>query len=160
MTSVHVVSTPPPDGNPPPYQPAGGFPNPPQGYPPQGFPQQGFPQQGFPSAPPPGYQPYGQPPAPQRANGMSIASLVLSLVNIIPCFWIFPLPALLGVIFGFVGRSQLGRAENGRGKGLATAGIIVGLVFIALGAIFWIYVSTSSNCYRDGSSFHCGNTTR
>ena len=61
------------------------------------------------------------------------------------------------MIFGFVGRGQIAKNPGLKGKGMATAGIVVGLVFVALAAIFWIYVSTSSNCYRDGSSFRCGN---
>ena len=84
-------------------------PPPPPGYPPVP------PPPGQPPTPPP-YQPYGGPVngGPQRTNGMSIASLVLSLVGLIPCFWAFPITAVLGVIFGaayFLGyyeRSMLG----------------------------------------------------
>lgn len=127
---------PPPGPNPPPYQP-------------QGFPGQ---------QPPMGYQPYGmQPAAPQKTNGLSIASLVLSLVNVIPCFWFLPVPALLGVIFGFVSRSQIKNNAGAKGRGLALAGLIIGLIFLALGAIFWIYVATSDKCYRSGNSFRCVN---
>jgi Domain of unknown function (DUF4190) len=126
---------PPPGNNPPPYQP----------YQPPG------------QQPPVGYQQYGgtQPVAPQGTNGLSIASLVLSLVNIIPCFWIFPLPALLGLIFGIVGRGQISHNPGAKGKGMAIAGIVLGIVFLIVGAIFWVYVATSDNCYRDGSSFRC-----
>lgn len=132
---------PPPGPNPPPYQPQG-FPGQPQGFPGQ--------------QPPMGYQPYGmQPAAPQKTNGLSIASLVLSLVNVIPCFWFLPIPALLGVIFGFVSRKQIKNNPSAKGKGLALAGLIIGVVFVILGAIFWIYVASSDNCYRDGNSFRC-----
>lgn len=82
--------------------------------------------------------------------------MVLSLVNIIPCFWFFPITGVLGVIFGFVARGQLKNNPGQRGNGMAIAGIVVGLVFIALAAIFWIYVATSDNCYRDGNTFQCG----
>ena len=77
-------------------------------------------------------------------------------MNVIPCFWFLPIPAVLGVIFGFVSRGQIKRT-GAKGRGLALAGLIVGLVFVALGAIFWIYVATSDNCYRDGNSFRCVN---
>jgi hypothetical protein len=131
---------PPPGHNPPPYQP---------GQPPS------YQQPGF-QASPPGYQQFGaQPGGVQKNNGMSIASLVLSLVNIIPCFWAFPLPALLGVIFGFVGKGQIAKNPNAKGRGMAIAGIIVGIVFLIIAVIFWVYVSTSDNCYRDGSTFRC-----
>ncbi|MEO6123707.1 MAG: DUF4190 domain-containing protein [Ilumatobacteraceae bacterium] len=136
---------PPPGQNPPPFQPGQ----------PAGFQQGGY--QPPPSyQAPPGYQQFGGVPAgPQKTNGLSIASLVLSLVNIIPCFWAFPIPALLGVIFGFVGRKQISNNPQAKGKGLATAGLIIGLVFLVIAVIFWVYVSTSDNCYRDGSTFRC-----
>ena len=98
-----------------------------------------------------------QPAAPQGTNGLSIASLVLSLVNVIPCFWFFPIPALLGVIFGFVSRGQMKATGSRKGNGLAVAGLAVGLVFIAVAIAFWVYVTTSSNCVRDGSGFRCGS---
>jgi hypothetical protein len=68
----------------------------------------------------------------QRTNGMAIASLVCSLVAI-PLFGI---PAILGIIFGFVARSQI-RKSNGSqtGDGMALAGIIIGFVFVALGLL-------------------------
>jgi hypothetical protein len=98
-----------------------------------------------------------QPAPPQGTNGLSIASLVLSLVNVIPCFWFFPLPALLGVIFGFVSRGQMKATGSDKGKGLAIAGLVVGLVFVAIGIAFWAYVATNGHCVRTGSSFRCGN---
>lgn len=98
-----------------------------------------------------------QPVGPQKTNGLSVASLVLSLVNIIPCFFLFPLPALLGVIFGFVGKGQIAKDPSAKGRGLAIAGIAVGLVFLAIGVAFWAYVATSDKCIRDGSSFRCTN---
>ena len=76
-----------------------------------------------------------QPPQSKGANGMSIASLVLSLVNVIPCFWLVPIPALLGVIFGSVGRGQMKRSGSDKGKGMAIAGITVGIVFLVLAAV-------------------------
>jgi Domain of unknown function (DUF4190) len=80
-----------------------------------------------PIPPPPPYR----PPAPQsgRTNGLSIASLVLGIL------WIWGLGAILALIFGFTARKQI-QESNGRqgGGGLATAGIVLGIVGI-LGAI-------------------------
>ena len=69
--------------------------------------------------------PYGQP-VRRRTNGLAIASLICS------CAGVFFLPALLGVVFGFVARGQITRS-NGlqQGDGLAIAGIIVGLGWLA-----------------------------
>lgn len=61
-------------------------------------------------------------------NSRAKTSLVLSLVNVfIPCFWVLPVPALLGVIFGFVGRNKVNSGLRENGKGMATAGIILGI---------------------------------
>ena len=57
--------------------------------------------------PPPGYQAYsGQPMTPQGNSGMAVASMVLSLVGIVPCFWGLQIPGVLGIIFGFIGLKQ------------------------------------------------------
>jgi Domain of unknown function (DUF4190) len=79
-----------------------------------------------------GYAPHGRSapydqPASRRTNGLAIASLVCS------CAGVFFLPAILGVVFGLVARSQIARS-NGlqRGGGLAIAGIIVGFGWLAL----------------------------
>jgi hypothetical protein len=78
----------------------------------------------------------------RRTNGLAIASLICS------CAGVFFLPAILGIVFGFVARSQITRS-NGlqRGGGLAIAGIIVGfgwLVLLALGIALGARNTTSS----------------
>lgn len=132
---------PPPSGPQGPWSPQG-----PQS--PQGF----LPQPGY---QPPGYQPYGgMQPAPVGNSGMAIASLVLSLVGVIPCFWFFQVPGLLGVIFGFVGMKQT--AENRqRGRGMAIAGLVIGIILVVACVAFWIWAATSGNCYRDGNTWRC-----
>jgi hypothetical protein len=112
----------------------------------------------------PGYaNPYGQPPYGQpgpygypaayaqpgtvRHNGLAIASLVCSCVG----FFLFAVPSVLGVIFGFVARSQIRRAGGWQsGDGMALAGIIIGfagiaLVFIVL-VIALVGSSVTPNC--------------
>jgi hypothetical protein len=67
---------------------------------------------------------------------MAIASLVCSLGGII-----LGLPAIVGVILGFVARGQIRRSGGTRsGSGLALAGIIVGFVDIALAAVLIVAV--------------------
>jgi hypothetical protein len=68
---------------------------------------------------------YGAVPA-QKYNGLAIASLICS------CLGLFFLPMILGIVFGFVARSQI-RQSNGRQRGdaLAFAGIIVGFCWAA-----------------------------
>jgi hypothetical protein len=126
------------------YGPAGPVPPPPPGYPPapdqqgygqpsydqQGYgqpsyDQQGYDQQGYPPAgyPPPGYG-YGyEPQASQKTNTMAILGLVFAFV-------ISP----LGIVFSAIGLSQIKkRRENGRG--IALAGLILGIVFTLLGVL-------------------------
>ncbi len=70
--------------------------------------------------------PYG-PAVNQKTNGFAIASLICS------CAGLFFLPAIAGVIFGFVARAQITRSKGlQKGNGLALAGIIVGFGWLAL----------------------------
>jgi hypothetical protein len=67
----------------------------------------------------------------RQTNGLAVASLVCACAGIVPFF--FGLPCVLGVIFGFVARSQIRRTNGAQeGSGLALAGIIVGFSLIAL----------------------------
>ena len=65
-------------------------------------------------------------PASKPTDGFAIASLVTSLVGLLP----------VGIVLGFVARRRIRRSE-GRlgGDGLATAGIASGFAFLALGAV-------------------------
>jgi hypothetical protein len=103
-------------------------------YPPQGPPAAGAAPYG--GSVPPGYTgygtaspyaPYGQPAA-QKTNGLAIAALVCGIGG-----FLFLIPAILGIIFGFIARSQI-RNSNGqqKGSGMALAGIIVGFAWVAI----------------------------
>jgi hypothetical protein len=61
--------------------------------------------------------------APVKTNGMAIAGFVLS-------FFISP----LGIIFSAIGLNQIGKDPRQGGKGLAIAGLILGI----LGTVFWV----------------------
>jgi Domain of unknown function (DUF4190) len=105
---------------------------------------------------PPGFQlyPAGAPMADKRGNsGMAIASLVCSLVGVIPCFWGLQIMGLLGTIFGFVGLNQTKSGERG-GRGMAIAGVVIGIILLVICAAIWIYIA-SSDCVRNGNSFVC-----
>lgn len=80
-----------------------------------------------PSYPPPPPGGYGYPP-PQAVgtNGMAIASLVCSLFG-----WICIIGGILGIIFGFMALGQIRQSGQG-GRGMAIAGIVIGVVVTAL----------------------------
>ena len=71
-------------------------------------------------------------PAPSskaRTSGWAIASLVMGILGF-TC--LFLLGSILAIIFGFVGRHDIRKSEGTKsGKGLATAGIVMGIVMIA-----------------------------
>jgi peptidyl-prolyl cis-trans isomerase B (cyclophilin B) len=69
-------------------------------------------------------------------NGMAIASLVCAF-----------LCSPLGLVFGLVAKSQI-KSRGGGGDGLATAGIILSVVFLILGII----LTATGN-----TTFHVGN---
>ena len=100
------------------------------------------------SEPPPPPPQYGapQPPygaMPPKRSGMAIASLVLGILAVLPCFWGCFIFGILGVVFGFVGKKDVRESEGAKsGAGLAQWGLILGAVGIAFGVIYWILVAT------------------
>jgi Domain of unknown function (DUF4190)/Protein of unknown function (DUF2510) len=89
------------------------------------------------------------PPAPAAAstlvssstrgtNGMAVAALVLGIC------WGYGLLSILAIIFGAIGRKQT--AERGQGgRGLATAGLILGIVGLAIAAIVIIAAAAATS---------------
>ena len=96
---------------------------------------------------------------PNRETRRSLSVLltwlmVLSLVGIVPCFWGLQIPGLLGIIFGFIGLKQT--KDNARkGRGMAIAGLVIGIILVVVAIALWVYILTSDNCVRNGSSFTC-----
>jgi hypothetical protein len=114
-----------------------------QGYgPPPSFPPAGSP-------PPYGQQfgqPYGAPAyAPQRTNGLAIASFVLSLF-----FFVCGIGSILAVIFGHIARKQI-RERGEQGGGLATAGLIIGYIGIGIMALYLVSALVMSTTSSTGT---------
>jgi hypothetical protein len=128
-----------PDGAPMPAAGYGapGVPHPydtiPAGYPPTGFPRA---PGGF--AYPIGAMPYG---APNRTNGMAIASLVVSIcsLTLLTCYGAGAIVGLVGAILGHIARRHV-RERNENGGGMALAGIICGWISVAIGIVIVIFV--------------------
>jgi hypothetical protein len=78
--------------------------------------------------PPPAYGPPSFGPPDGRVNGFAVAALVVGIVGLCCCF------GFLGIIFGNIARRQI--EESGQaGAGLATAGIVLGWIALALAIV-------------------------
>ena len=116
-------------------------PPPPPVYPPASYPPPPAPPStpiGVPThpAPPP---PSVYAPGPPTTNGFAIASLVLGIVGC-AClaFWI------LALVFGYMARSQIDQAHGRQsGRGMATAGIVLGWVWAGLTLVYLVVVATT-----------------
>jgi hypothetical protein len=120
-----------------------GYPQPP-GYPPA----TGYPGPAF----PPLYQPYGTPPhdpfrlgAPQETNGQAIGALVAGIVGVPLCFC--GIPSIIAIVLGFLAMSETKRTGQD-GHGMALAGVIIGVIGLALAVLTWI---ASAAGHTDGS---------
>jgi len=85
---------------------------------------------------PPLYYPQapGYPAAPfaKRTPGTAVASLVLSAIGFCTCFVL----SILGIVFGYSARSTIdANPDLYAGRELATAGIVIGWIAIAISAI-------------------------
>ncbi len=60
----------------------------------------------------------------ETSNGMSIAGFIVSLASLF--LGLFGITGLIGIVLSAVGRSQA--VNNGGKTGLATAGIIIGII--------------------------------
>ena len=119
------MTTPQDPFGPPGEQPGQGAP---EGGQPYGSPPGGQPSYGSPAGAPP---PYGQPeggwgpPAAQGTNGLAIASLITAF-----------LCSPVGIVLGFMAKNQIKQTGQG-GSGLATAGIVLGVVFIVINVLLF-----------------------
>lgn len=94
---------------------------------------------------------YGGAAEPQQTSVMAIVSLVTGILGICCSGWF--ILSIAALIVGFLGRKEI-RESGGRkkGDGLALAGIILGAIGIALGALSWILIASGAidmNYYSD-----------
>ena len=132
----------------------------PPGYRPPAAPASPYPP---PPAPPAAGWPYGPPRSgpyrpQQRGNTKAVLALVLGILAIIFC-WTTLLDLLLivpAIVLGALGRSDAARDPGRGGRGLATAGLICGVVAVALaiaaGAYLYNRVKPCVDQYNVNSS--------
>lgn len=118
----------------------------------------------LPPAAPPRYQPQPKSPAlpslappmapgmhaipvynvgPPRNNGLAIASMVTGLAAMVFCYFAV-IPAIVAVILGAVALNQIKESRGTQGgRGMAIAGVVLGLVWIGLTLIAAIAIAAS-----------------
>ena len=90
------------------------------------------------SATPPSYVPSNQP---QQSSGLAVASLVLGIISLVLfCVWYVSIPcAIIAIVMGAIAKGKAARGEAG-GKGMATAGLVCGIIAIIIDVIVVILV--------------------
>lgn len=78
-----------------------------------------------------------------RRNGLAVAAMVNGIVGLTGLFCVITVVcAILGIIFGFVARSQIrGSKQTQTGDGMALAGIICGMLGVAVFALWVVALS-------------------
>ena len=89
--------------------------------------------------PPPGAPAAYAPPVAQAANGFAVTALVCGIIGavfgLIPLtFFIAWILGIIAVVFGALGRRRARLQAAGR-KGMATAGLVLGIIALALGVV-------------------------
>lgn len=63
---------------------------------------------------------------------MAVAALVLGIIGVVSSWCLVGLiPAILGIVFGALGRKETGPGGKS-GRGMATAGLVCGIVGLAI----------------------------
>lgn len=74
-----------------------------------------------------------QPLPMQKTNGLAIAGFVTALACCSP----------VGIILSAIGLSQINKDPNQKGKGLATAGLIIGIISLVGTVLYYLFVFSS-----------------
>jgi hypothetical protein len=77
-------------------------------------------------------EPVATAPTTTRTSGRAIASLVLGIVSL---FLFGVIAGVLAIVFGVQARKETQRDPTVGGRGLATAGMILGIIGVVLWAI-------------------------
>lgn len=98
-----------------------------------------------------------RPRNPQDGKGLSITALVLGICGVALC-WIGGLNivilvlSILGIIFGVIGRKK-SIAAYGKASGLATAGLVLGIIGTAISGIGVLACTACAACIGETASY-------
>lgn len=102
------------------------------------------PNYGTPPPPPgPGMPPQpGYGGQPQQTSVLGIISLVTGILGIFCCTWF--LFSIAATVLGFLAKKEIDEGKK-TGRGMAMAGLILGIVGIVIGVVMWIILLASDN---------------
>jgi hypothetical protein len=66
--------------------------------------------------------------------GFAIASLACGVMGLV-CCCVGPLGSIMAIVFGYIAKGQMKRSGDMDGSGMATAGIILGIIGVVLGVV-------------------------
>ncbi|MER7543767.1 DUF4190 domain-containing protein [Actinomadura sp.] len=115
------------------------YPPPGPGYPGSQPPYSSPPPPPPPAPPGPGY---GSPYRNESTNGLAVAAFITGLLGCL---------GVLGIILGVIALSQIGR-NGGRGRGLATAGIVLSSLWIVTGITVGVLAANSDSSDGAGAA--------
>lgn len=75
---------------------------------------------------------------PEKTSGLAIASLICSLSSFLTCIGWIP-----GIICGHLAKAQMRRDTNLKGSGMATAGLVIGYVLLALNILGLVFFAAA-----------------
>jgi hypothetical protein len=108
-----------------------------------------------PPPPPPGYggaPAYGQPAyGPQKNNGKALWSMILGIVAIVftLCCGIGFLAGIASIVLSLQAKKEIDASQgNQGGRGMATAGLVMGIISIALAALYFVLLATGTFNYN------------
>jgi hypothetical protein len=85
---------------------------------------------------------YARPHLEARTSGAAIASLVLGVISLVPCFgWLIIPCAILAIILGNNARGAVRRGEAA-GGGMALAGVICGTISLCIVGLIAVMIAT------------------
>ncbi len=92
---------------------------------------------------------------PGQRSGFAVAALPLGIVGL-PLFML-AVPSILAVVFGILGIRQTGDGSR-TGRGMAIAGLVLGLVGVAFASLLWGWIAFSGECTWDNGELVCEST--
>jgi hypothetical protein len=89
-----------------------------------------------------------------KTSGMAVGSMVLGIIS----FFVNPVMicSILAIIFGGTAMGQINRSNGTlRGKGQATAGMVLGIIGIVIMIAVWVWVGFNWTWFQDiAENFH------